>query len=107
MDFYSVEISEAALDDMEGIYNYIAETLLAPENAIGQYNRIAKAIISLETFPHRYPLFDLEPERSLGLRKMVVNNYIVCYIVDSSKVTVTDVLYGASNIHKWLQKRHY
>ena len=53
MDFYSVEISEAALDDMEGIYNYIAETLLAPESAIGQYNRIAEAIISLEAFPQR------------------------------------------------------
>lgn len=106
MESYSVNITDAALADMESIYNYIAEILLAPESAIRQYNRIAEAILSLDTFPQRYPLFELEPEHSWNIRKMVVDNYLVCYIVDSDKVTVTDVLYGASNVHNRLSRRH-
>ena len=104
MEVYSVNISEVALADMESIYNYIAKTLLAPESALRQYNRFANAILSLDTLPERYPFFDLEPEHSWRMRKMVVDNYIVCYIVDPGIVTVTDVLYSAANVHSWLKK---
>lgn len=40
----AVQITDKALADMEEIYVYNAEQLLALENAIGQYNRIAEAI---------------------------------------------------------------
>ena len=46
---------------MEGIYDYIANAL---QNAMGQYNRIADAILTLESNPERYPVFEVEPERS-------------------------------------------
>ena len=49
MEVYRVNISNVALADMESIYNYIAKTLLAPESALRQYNRIANAILSLDT----------------------------------------------------------
>lgn len=38
--------------------------------------------------------------------QIVIDNYLVCYIVDPDKVTVTDVLYGASNVHARLKARH-
>ena len=44
MKQYKVQITDKALADMEDIYNSIAIQLQAPENAIGQSNRIAKAI---------------------------------------------------------------
>ncbi len=106
MGKYEVRIAEEALRDMTEIYRYIAVDLLAPENAIRQYNRLADAILSLELFPERYTLFETEPEHSHGMRKMVVDNYLICYIVDSEIVTVTDVLFGASNIHTRLLERH-
>ena len=106
MDKYEVKITDEALADMEKIYEYIATQLLAPENAMGQYNRIADAILTLDSFPDRFALFELEPEHSWGMRRMVVDNYLVCYMVDPGVVTVTDVLYGASNIHMRLQERH-
>lgn len=33
MEKWTVEITQTALDDMEGIYDYIADVLLAAENA--------------------------------------------------------------------------
>ncbi len=103
---YEVKITDEALDDMERIYEYIAIELLAPEYAIGQYNRIADAILSLVSFPDRFALFEFEPEHSWGMRRMVVDNYLVCYVIDLGVVTVTDVLYGASEVHLRLQERH-
>ena len=106
MEMYEVNITDEALDDMEKIYEYIAFELLSPENAIGQYNRIADAILTLDSLPDRFALFESEPEHSWGMRRMVVDNYLVCYIVDPGIVTVTDVLYGASNVHVRLGERH-
>lgn len=106
MEKYEVNITDEALDDMEKIYEYIAFELLSPENAMGQYNRIADAILTLDSLPDRFALFESEPEHSWGMRRMVVDNYLVCYIVDPGIVTVTDVLYGASNVHVRLGERH-
>ena len=50
MKQYIVEITDEALADMEQIYNHIAYVLLAPENAMGQYNRIADGILKLDVF---------------------------------------------------------
>ena len=49
MKQYTVEITNEALADMEQIYNHIAYALQAPENAMDQYNRIADAILTLDT----------------------------------------------------------
>ena len=101
---YRVDITDEALTDMESLYEYIAFKLLAPENAMGQYNRIADAILTLDSYPERFTLFECEPEHSRGIHKMIVDNYVVCYVIDSEVVTVTNVLYGTSDIHKRLKK---
>ena len=106
MEEYEVRITDAALDDMERIYDYIACRLAAPESAIGQYNRIADAVLTLSTLPERFTLFETEPERSWGMRRMVVDNYVVCYVIRPGTVTVTDVLYGASDLHTRLSERN-
>lgn len=106
MEKYTVEITDEALADMEALYQYIAVKLQAPENAMGQYNRIADAILTLDSFPDKHGLFECEPENSMGIHRMIVDNYLVCYVIDPGVVTVTDVLYGASDVHKRLQQRH-
>lgn len=58
MKQYKVEITREALRDMEDIYNYIAVDLLSPENAMGQYNRIADEILTLDSFPERYRIME-------------------------------------------------
>lgn len=88
---------------MEQLYNYIAFVLLSPENAIGQYNRIADEILKLDMFPERFRILDLEPEYSKGIRRMLVNNYSIFYVIKEDRVIVTNVLYSASDIESGLK----
>lgn len=98
MKEYKVEITKEALSDMEAIYEYIENELLAPEYAIGQYNRIANAILKLSYFPEKYRVMQSEKERQWEMRRMVVDNYSVFYLIRGERVIVTNVLYSASDI---------
>lgn len=103
MKQYGILITDEALNDMESIYEYIAEELLAPDTAMGQYNRIADAIETLDQMPERIKLMESEPEKTRGLRKLVVDNYAVFFIIADDIVIVTNVLYGASDIENRLR----
>ena len=92
MKQYDVKISRAALSDMEQIYSYIADRLLEPDTAMGQYNRIAEAIQSLNILPERCALVESEPERTQGLRQML------------DAVSVARVLYSASDLVRRLRR---
>lgn len=102
MKHYTVQITDRALADMEEIYNYIAIQLQAPEKAIGQYNRIAEAIEGLCVFPERIKLMESDPERMMGLRQLVIDNYSAFYVIGNMQVIVTRVLYSAIDISKRL-----
>lgn len=102
MKQYTVQVTDRALADMEEIYTYIAEQLQAPENAMGQYNRIAEAIQKLNVFPERVRIMESEPENKLGLRQLPVNNFSVFYVIKEERVIVTRVLYSASDISRRL-----
>ena len=103
MERYEVKITNAARQDMEDIYNYIAIELLSPENAMGQYDRIAAEILSLDIFPQRNRIMDSEPEKQMELRRLIVDNYSVFYTIRENQVIVTDVLYTASDIEARLR----
>ena len=105
MKQYIVQITDKALADMEEIYIYIAEQLQASENALGQYNRIAKAIEGLDVLPERVQVMESEPEHSMGLRQVSVDNFSAFYVMQDNKVIVTRVLYSASDISKRLWER--
>lgn len=102
MKQYTVQITDRALADMEEIYTYIAEQLQAPENAMGQYNRIAEAIQKLNMFPERVRIMESEPENKMGLRQLPVDNFSVFYVIKEERVIVTRVLYSASDISRRL-----
>ena len=102
MKRYKVQITDRALADMEDIYVYIAEQLLAPENVMGQYNRIAEAIQNLNVFPERVQIMESEPEHTMGLRQLPIDNFSVFYVIEDNRVVVTRVLYSASDISKRL-----
>lgn len=102
MKQYKIQITNTALSDMEEIYSYIAEQLQSPEAAMGQYNRIADAIETLDTFPERVKLMETEEERTLEVRQMPVDNFSVFFHIREERVIITNVLYSASDIAKRL-----
>lgn len=104
MKQYIVQITDKALVDMEEIYTYIAKQLQAPENAMGQYNRIAEAIQKLNVFPERVRIMESEPEHTMGLRQLPVDNFSAFYVIEDERVIVTRVLYSASDISRRLQE---
>ena len=83
---------------MEALYRYIAETLLEPDTAAQQYDKIADAILSLEEMPERIRMLDFEPLRSKGLRPLLVGKYTVFFVIHDETVLVARVLYSASDI---------
>jgi len=103
MKQYKIQITDKALSDMEEIYNYIAEQLQTPEAAMGQYNRIADAIETLDMFPERMKLMETEEKLALGLRQMPVDNFTVFFHIREERVIITNVLYSASDIAKRLR----
>ncbi len=100
---YRIQITDNALSDMEEIYYYIAKQLQAPEAAMRQYNRIAYAIETLDTFPERVKVMEPEGECALGLRQMPVDSFSVFFRISGETVTITTVLYSASDINKRLR----
>ena len=101
---YSVKIAAEADNDLRSIYEYIAFELKSAENAISQLDRLEQSILKLNEMPERYKLYENEPWKSKGLRMMPVDNFIVFYIPDNEKntVTVIRVMYGGRNIEKQL-----
>lgn len=100
---YSVVYSPKAMDDLREIYSYIAFSLMVPETAEKQVNRIRKEIRSLDFMPSRYALVEWDPWQSMGMHKVPVDNFVVYYTVndDSLTVTVIRIFYGgrdAANI---------
>lgn len=102
MKKYEVLITDAALQDMQDIYEYISNTLMSPNAALRQYNTIADKILTLETFPERIKVMASENEKLRGYRRLIVNNYSVFFVIRSDKVIVFNVLYSASDLEKRL-----
>lgn len=105
MSKWKVVLSPDFKTEIRGIHSYIANTLLVPETAIKQIKRIMDATKSLVEMPLRNPLYEKEPWKSRGLRKLIVDNYVVFYWTNetSQEIVVLHVLYGGRNISNFLE----
>jgi len=106
MKNYTVILSLQANRDLRSIYEYIAYELESPKNASGQLKRLEDAILKLNVFPKKFRLYEKEPWHSLGLRIMVVDNYLIFYIPndDIKTVNVLRVVYCGRDIDKHLNE---
>ena len=102
---FKVIISKQAKADLEEIYEYIATTLLSPQNAVGQLDRLEQKIMGLDQMPMRYKKYQMEPWQSRGLRIMPIDNFVVLYIPDEKTGIVTDirVMYGGRDMKEQLE----
>jgi addiction module RelE/StbE family toxin len=96
MSSYNIEITEPAEKDLLEIGNYIANELLEPDIAVKVVNKIAEAVLDLEVMPYRNTLVADDRLAIQGFRKIIVDNFIVFYIVSEERkiVTIVRILYG-------------
>jgi len=103
---WTVNTAFQAETDMLDIFDYIANVLLEPYIAMNQIRRIRERILKLNQMPERYPVYDRDPWKTRGFRRMTVDNYTVFYVADSNSSTVTAlaVIYAARDIDNVLKE---
>lgn len=96
MNEYEVKITGQALEQMKEIVRYISNVLMAPDAADNLLDMMKAEIIKLSSFPKKHALIDEEPWKSEGIRKIVVNNFLIYFWVDdeNKRVQVTAVIYS-------------
>lgn len=99
MEKYHIDITELAEKDLFEIGMYISKELLEPEIAKKTVSKIADAIFTLEEMPLRNTVVSDERLASKDIRKIIVENYMIFYIVNykSKKVTIVRILYAKRN----------
>ena len=90
---WRIEVSDAAHEDLRGIYSYIAFELRSPDSARNVLRRILTQIASLDEMPERFRPYPREPLSSQGVRVMDVGNFCVYYLPKDGVVSVGRVLY--------------
>lgn len=106
MTRYRVQIARAAKQDLKDIVSYIRFQLLEQGTAQRVYQAIREQIMGLDHMPERYPLWADEPWHSRGLRKLLVNHYVVLYLVDHEQgcVQVARIVYARRDIAAQLRE---
>ena len=79
---FEIKITPQALSNMREINDYIAHEIMNPDAARNLLDKMQQEINNLAAFPKKYRLVDEEPWRSEGVRKIVVDNYLVYYWID-------------------------
>ena len=101
---YDVIYTKRAFGELQGIRDYIESTLLAPDAAQNIADKIMTAIEQLDEMPYKFPLYEKEPWRGRGLRKISVENFTVFYmpVEKQAQVAVISIMYGGRNIAELL-----
>jgi len=95
---YSIKLLPRAYRDLDGIYEYIAETLLEPAIAVKLVDSLEETIFSLESVPQRGSLRKTGAYANKGYRQLFVGNFTVVYRVSKAKkrVLVVTIRYSKS-----------
>ncbi len=96
---FTLKFTPKAYEDIEEIYNYISGSLFAEVAANNLLEKIEERVMKLEEFPFSCNYVSDEVLKSKGYRKLIVDNYLVFYIIDekNKKVVIVRILFGAQN----------
>jgi addiction module RelE/StbE family toxin len=95
---YILKFTPKAEEDLDEIYNYISPNLSAIAAADNLMNNIEYAIMRLKEFPLSCGHVLDESLKNRGYRKLIIENYIVSYLVNEfeKQVVIMRILYEAS-----------
>lgn len=98
MDKYTVFFSTKAQRDLEKIYDYIANELVAVDTAKNLIDKIEDSILGLDIFPFRGKQRTTGMFANKGYRQIHVKNFTIIYKVnkESKQVIIITVRYTPS-----------
>ena len=95
---YHLKFNPISGEDLDEIYGYISTKHFAEMAAIKLMDKIENAIKRLARFPFTCSLVSDKLLKNKGYRKLIVDNYIVFYLLNEAEkqVIIMRILYGAS-----------
>lgn len=96
---FKIRIYKSAENDLEDIVEYI--NTLSTAVAIKQYDNLIDKIGTLVEMPERCPLLRDASLRLNGYRALIVDNYLVFFVIKNDIVQVRRILYNKRN-YEWL-----
>ena len=96
MDTYEIIMTPDAADDLIRLRDYIAAALLAPDTARAYLRMLRTEIKKLTSMPKRSKCLDDKPWHSLGIRKLIVKNFVIYYRVEefTMRVYILNIIYA-------------
>ena len=99
MGKYKIRIYPHAKRDLNDIVSYL--NTMSPQAAIKYYDLIVEKISSLSEMPERCPLVRDIALMAKGSRYLIVECYIVFFVIKSDTIQIRRIIYGTRN-YKWL-----
>lgn len=92
MERYKVKIYPSAQRDLRDIVDYL--NTLSPSAALRYYDKLTQEIAGLSTMPERCPRPRDLALAAKGYRYLIVENYLIFYVVSGGTVQIRRILYG-------------
>lgn len=99
MDEYKIRFSIKSKEDLIKIIGYIKYELKEPIIAKKYAKLFWEEISKLKLLPERCAVIDIDNIKYVGVRKLIIKNFIVFYRVNNERklVTIERILNGAIN----------
>ena len=85
---YTLDITDAAEQDLDRITDYLGITLANPQAALALLDEVEKINAELVSNPSIYPLCAAANLSDLGYHRAIAKSYIVVFEIDSDTNTV-------------------
>ncbi len=101
---FQLRFTPKAKSDLDSIFKYISEDCDTEDTAMVLMNKIETNIMRLKEFPFSCTYVSDHFLKLKGYRKLVVENYIVFFLVDEreKQVIIARVLYGRQNYQDFI-----
>ncbi|MFU0479950.1 type II toxin-antitoxin system RelE/ParE family toxin [Gardnerella vaginalis] len=98
MSSFNILVTQDAENDLKNIRDYIASNI-SKKTSVRIINFIKSSIERLSLFPQFAPAVKYEPWNSLGVRRIIVKNFLVYYrvVLEENTVYILKVTYGKRN----------
>lgn len=97
MKKYKIEYSKDSQADLVRLKRYFKYNLQEPRTAENLISKIKNEIKNLKDNPEKFAIIDDDYIKKLGIRKLIVDNYIVFYRIIDDTIQIVRIMYGKRN----------